>query len=78
MAISIHDQLLTAIGGSTLVAIFNGGPPGVLYEFIVVSAFYWTMAASIAELASAIPSLASSFVHGGTLVEFGTFSQFVV
>jgi amino acid transporter len=29
---------------------------GVIYEFIVVSIFYWIVAASIAELASAIPS----------------------
>jgi choline transport protein len=50
-----------AIGGSILVAIFNGGPPGVLYEFIVVSVFYWTAAASIAELASAIPSSAGVY-----------------
>ncbi|KAL6246315.1 hypothetical protein RBB50_006551 [Rhinocladiella similis] len=45
-----------AVGGSILVAIFNGGPPGVIYEFIAVSVFYWIVAASIAELASAIPS----------------------
>ncbi|KAJ9136828.1 Amino acid permease [Pleurostoma richardsiae] len=45
-----------AIGGTILVAIANGGPPGVLYEFIAVSVFYWLIAASIAELASAIPS----------------------
>ncbi|EXJ78575.1 hypothetical protein A1O1_08976 [Capronia coronata CBS 617.96] len=44
------------IGGSIVVAIYNGGPPGVLYEFIVVSVCYWFVAASIAELASAIPS----------------------
>ncbi|KAF4441675.1 cholin permease [Fusarium albosuccineum] len=50
-----------AIGGSILVAIFNGGPPGVLYEFIVVSVFYWAVAASIAELASAIPSSAGVY-----------------
>ncbi|KAF5674459.1 cholin permease [Fusarium circinatum] len=50
-----------AIGGSILVAIFNGGPPGVLYEFIVVSMFYWTVAASVAELASAIPSSAGVY-----------------
>lgn len=43
-------------GSSIVVALFNGGPPGVLYEFIVVSIFYWIVAASIAELASAIPS----------------------
>ncbi|KAF7562833.1 hypothetical protein G7046_g1292 [Stylonectria norvegica] len=50
-----------AIGGSILVAIFNGGPPGVIYEFIAVSIFYWTVAASIAELASAIPSSAGVY-----------------
>ncbi|KAM0194399.1 hypothetical protein ACHAPA_005302 [Fusarium lateritium] len=50
-----------AIGGSILVAIFNGGPPGVLYEFIVVSVFYWAVAASIAELASAMPSSAGVY-----------------
>ncbi|KAI9172780.1 amino acid permease [Paramyrothecium foliicola] len=50
-----------AMGGSILVAIFNGGPPGVLYEFIVASIFYWTIAASIAELASAIPSSAGVY-----------------
>src|SRR5271170_3488334 len=44
------------LGGSVLVAIFNGGLSGVLYEFIAVSVFYWIVAASIAELASAIPS----------------------
>ncbi|ORY62450.1 amino acid permease [Pseudomassariella vexata] len=50
-----------AIGGSILVAIFNGGPPGVLYEFLTVSVFYFTVAASIAELASAIPSSAGVY-----------------
>jgi choline transport protein len=37
-----------ALGGSIVVAIYNGGPPGVLYEFIVVSIFYWLVAASLA------------------------------
>ncbi|KAI0134052.1 amino acid/polyamine transporter I [Xylariales sp. AK1849] len=45
-----------AVGGSILVALYNGGPPGVLYEFITVSVFYWIVAICIAELASAIPS----------------------
>ncbi|KAL8787457.1 MAG: hypothetical protein Q9213_002234 [Squamulea squamosa] len=45
-----------ALGGSLNVAIFNGGPPGVIYEYIAASVFYWIIAASIAELASAIPS----------------------
>ncbi|KAI9847703.1 MAG: hypothetical protein M1837_001951 [Sclerophora amabilis] len=51
-----------AIGGSVTVAIYNGGPAGVIYEFIVVSVFYWLIAASIAELASAMPS-ASGVYH---------------
>jgi choline transport protein len=34
---------------------------GVLYEFIVVSVFYWVVAACIAELASAIPSSAGVY-----------------
>ncbi|KAK8100160.1 hypothetical protein PG999_010534 [Apiospora kogelbergensis] len=50
-----------AVGGSILTAIFNGGPPGVLYEFLTVSAFYSAVAASIAELASAIPSSAGVY-----------------
>lgn len=50
-----------AVGGSILTAIFNGGPPGVLYEFMTVTAFYSTVAASIAELASAIPSSAGVY-----------------
>lgn len=50
-----------AVGGSILVAIYNGGPPGVLFEFLVVSVFYWIVAACIAELASAIPSSAGVY-----------------
>ncbi|KAL9036768.1 MAG: hypothetical protein Q9214_005993, partial [Letrouitia sp. 1 TL-2023] len=45
-----------ALGGTVTVAIYNGGPPGMIYEFIAASVFYWLIAASIAELASAIPS----------------------
>lgn len=45
-----------AFGGTVVVAIYNGGPPGVIYEFIADSVFYWLIAASIAELASAMPS----------------------
>jgi choline transport protein len=45
-----------ALGSSIIIALFNGGSPGVLYEFTVVSIFYFIIAASIAELASAIPS----------------------
>lgn len=45
-----------AVGGSITVAIYNGGPPGVLYEFIAANVVYWLIAASLAELASAMPS----------------------
>lgn len=50
-----------ALGGSIAVAISNGGPPGVLYEFILVSIFYWLVAASLAELASSMPSSAGVY-----------------
>jgi choline transport protein len=55
-----------ALGGSIVVAIYNGGPPGVIYEFLAVSFFYWLIAASIAELASAIPSSAGVY-HWATV-----------
>jgi amino acid permease len=45
-----------AQGGSVAVALYNGGPSGVIYEFIAVSLCYWMVAASIAELASGMPS----------------------
>ncbi|KAA8571196.1 hypothetical protein EYC84_000532 [Monilinia fructicola] len=50
-----------ALGGSIATAIYNGGPPGVLYEFIAVSFFYWLVAASLAELASSMPSSAGVY-----------------
>jgi choline transport protein len=50
-----------ALGGSIVVSMYNGGPPGVLYELLAVSFFYWLIAASIAELASAIPSSAGVY-----------------
>ncbi|KAI9758090.1 MAG: hypothetical protein M1815_004977 [Lichina confinis] len=50
-----------SLGGTITVAIYNGGPPGVIYEFIAVSVFYWLIAASIAELASAMPTAAGVY-----------------
>ncbi|KAJ6780067.1 hypothetical protein PWT90_00996 [Aphanocladium album] len=63
----------TAIGGSVAIAIYNGGPPYVIYEFIAVSVFYWLIAASIAELASAMPS--SSGVYHGASVNAGRYGR---
>jgi len=50
------DNAWVALGGSLTVSILNGGPPGVLYELLTACAYYGFIAASIAELASAIPS----------------------
>jgi choline transport protein len=47
-SVGIAGNTWAALGGSIVVAIYNGGPPGVLYEFIAVSIFYWLVAASIA------------------------------
>ncbi|KAH0541566.1 hypothetical protein FGG08_003978 [Glutinoglossum americanum] len=50
------DNAWIALGGSIVVAIGNGGPPGILYELLVACSYYALIAACIAELASAIPS----------------------
>ncbi|OJJ87711.1 putative choline transport protein [Aspergillus glaucus CBS 516.65] len=55
-----------AQGGSVTTALSNGGPPGVIYEFIAVSVCYWLVAASIAELASGMPS-ASGVYHWASI-----------
>ncbi|VUC31955.1 unnamed protein product [Clonostachys rosea] len=57
----IVGNVWPGVGGSILVSIFNGGPPGVLYEFLAVSVFYWNVAASLCELASAMPSSAGVY-----------------
>lgn len=45
-----------ALGGTIVTSFYDGGPTGIMYEFIAVSFFYWFVGASIAELASAIPA----------------------
>ncbi|GAB7353252.1 hypothetical protein MBLNU459_g3762t1 [Dothideomycetes sp. NU459] len=65
-----------AIGGSIVVALYNGGPPGVLFEFIAVSVFYWMVAACIAELASAVPSSAGVYTWA-SLTAGSKYSKFV-
>ncbi|KAF2400226.1 choline transport protein [Trichodelitschia bisporula] len=50
------DNAWVALGGSITVSIFNGGPPGILYELLVACIYYGIVATCIAELASAIPS----------------------
>jgi amino acid transporter len=43
-------------GGTLVVALYNGGGPGVLYGLIAATFFYSFIGLSLAELASAIPS----------------------
>lgn len=50
------DSAWIAFAGSLQISLLNGGPPGILYEYIVACAYYALMGASIAELASAVPS----------------------
>lgn len=52
----VIDNAWVVLGGSVVVSIANGGPPGLLYEFVVACVFYGILGACIAELASAIPS----------------------
>ncbi|KAJ5161987.1 hypothetical protein N7492_007379 [Penicillium capsulatum] len=55
-----------AQGGSVVTALSNGGLAGTIYEFIAVSVCYWLVAASIAELASGMPS-ASGVYHWASI-----------
>lgn len=63
-----------ALAGTIAVAVFNGGPTGIIYEFIASSMLYWFIAASLAEMASSIPSSAGVYhwatVAGGRFVGF--------
>src|ERR1700761_5228562 len=49
MALTV-DNAWVAIGTSLNVAIYNGGPPGVLYAFLAASFYYCFIAASLAEV----------------------------
>lgn len=60
------DNAWVAFGGSLTVAIANGGAPGVLYELLTACIYYGLIAASIAELASAIPT-AGGVYHWASL-----------
>jgi len=48
-------------GDQKVIALYNGGPPGVIYSFIAVSCMYFMIAACIAEMASAIPTSAGVY-----------------
>ncbi|KAL1305066.1 hypothetical protein AAFC00_002004 [Neodothiora populina] len=50
------DNAWVALGGSLTISLVNGGPPGVLYEFLTACVYYGFIGASIAELTSSMPS----------------------
>lgn len=55
------DNAWIAFAGSLQISVLNGGPPGILYEYIVACVYYAFIGASIAELASSIPSSAGVY-----------------
>ena len=36
----VPDNAWVAMGGSITIAILNGGPPGVIYEFLAACFYY--------------------------------------
>ncbi|KAI5370179.1 putative amino acid/polyamine transporter I [Septoria linicola] len=50
------DNAWIAFAGSLQISLLNGGPPGILYEYIVACVYYTFIGLSISELASSIPS----------------------
>ncbi|ERS98801.1 hypothetical protein HMPREF1624_03991 [Sporothrix schenckii ATCC 58251] len=57
------------LGAGIIASIYNGGPPGAIYEYTLVSLFYCFIAASVAELASSVPS--SGGVYHWALITAG-------
>ena len=55
------DNAWAAGAGSLVVSLYDGGGPGVLYGLVGASFFYIFVVASLAELASAIPSSAGVY-----------------
>lgn len=58
---STYCQMEMLMRTGQVIALYNGGPPGVIYAFIAVSCMYFMIAACIAEMASAIPSSAGVY-----------------
>ncbi|KAF4301678.1 Amino acid/polyamine transporter I [Botryosphaeria dothidea] len=50
-----------ALGGTIVISLYNGGPPGVIYELLAAWVFYTLIGSCIAELVSAIPSSAGVY-----------------
>ncbi|KAJ5666161.1 uncharacterized protein N7477_008609 [Penicillium maclennaniae] len=54
------------LGGGIVTSLYNGGPPRAIYEFTLVALLYCPIAASIAELSSAVPTSGGVY-HWATL-----------
>lgn len=54
-------------GGTIVAALRNGGPMALLYGLILVSTFYTLISASLAELASAMPSAGGVYYWSSVL-----------
>ncbi|KAH8682127.1 amino acid/polyamine transporter I [Xylariales sp. PMI_506] len=48
-------------GATIILSLYNGGAPGIIYEFIAAGIMYLLVTANLAELASAIPSSAGVY-----------------
>jgi amino acid permease len=72
IALNINSAWIV-FGGSLAISVLNGGPPGIIYEFIVAVIFYSFIAASIAELASSMPT--SGGVYHWASVTAGTWGR---
>lgn len=72
LALNINSAWIV-FGGSLTISVLNGGPPGIIYEFIVAVVFYSFIAASIAELASSMPT--SGGVYHWASVTAGTWGR---
>ncbi|KAJ3982767.1 choline transport protein [Lentinula detonsa] len=69
------DCAWVALGGSIIIGLPNGGPPGIIWELLVACLYYCLIAASIAELASSIPS--SGGVYHWASVTAGRYGRVV-
>ncbi|THG97922.1 hypothetical protein EW026_g4164 [Hermanssonia centrifuga] len=58
------DNAWPVLGGSVAIAKHHAGPPGIIYEFLVACVWYGFLAASLAELASSIPSSGGVYHYG--------------
>ncbi|SMR53165.1 unnamed protein product [Zymoseptoria tritici ST99CH_1A5] len=57
----IANNAWAAGSGALVIALYNGGGPGVLYGLVAASFFYLFIIAGLSELASAIPSSANVY-----------------